>query len=280
MNTKILLIGIDGLNLDTALDSGRAPTLAELKNAGHFTALTMDVPTLSGPGWSTLLTGSTHAQHAVTDNYFVGHNLLKRPDLLSRAFYQDQSATTFAAAGWPPLVDPSGVGPVIHERREQQRANQHRIIARDGETYGYQRVDAEIAEVAVYAVTQDGPDMSFVYFGDVDDAGHLNGVQGVRYLDAVSRIDVHLARLRAAIVERATAHGEEWLMVLTTDHGHRDEGGHGNDSPQERASFVIATGIGRGNPLWPDQFAPESLVQLLLDERAQVTSRRVDTPIV
>lgn len=268
MKTKILLVGIDGLILSTALDSGRAPTLTALKNAGHFTELTMEIPTLSGPGWSTMLTGSTHAQHAVSDNLFVGHNLLNRPDLLSHAFYQDQSTTTFAAAGWPPLVDPAGIGPVIHERREQQRAGRHRVIVRDGETYGYQTVDAEIAEFAVHALTESGPDVSFIYFCDADDAGHLNGALGWHYLEAIGRIDAHLARLRAAVAKRAETCGEEWLMVLTTDHGHIDEGGHGKDSPQERASFVIAAGIGRDNPDWPEGFAPEGLVPLLLAERA------------
>jgi predicted AlkP superfamily pyrophosphatase or phosphodiesterase len=268
VKTKILLIGIDGLNLSTALGSGRAPTLEALKNAGHFTALTMEVPTLSGPGWSTLLTGSTHAQHAVTDNLFVGNNLLNRPDLLSRAFYQDQSTTTFAAAGWPPLVDPSGVGPVIHERREQQRAGQHRVIVRDGETYGYQIVDAEIAAVAVYAVAEAGPDVGFVYFCVADEAGDLNGALGGEYLEAISRIDTYLARLRTAVTKRAKKYGEEWLLVLTTDHGQLDRGGHGGASLEERGSFVIAAGIGRDNPDGADGFAAEGLVPLLLAERA------------
>jgi predicted AlkP superfamily pyrophosphatase or phosphodiesterase len=268
MKTKILLIGIDGLVLRTALDSGRAPTLAALKNAGHFAEMTMDAPTLSGPGWSTLLTGSTHQEHAVADNYFVGHDLLHRPDLLSLAFYQDRSTTTFAAAGWPPLVDPTGIGPVIHERREQQRANQHRVISRDGETYGYQRIDAEIADTAIYAVEKFGPDVSFIYFCDADEAGHTNGILGNHYLDAISRIDVHLSRLHAAVTERVEKKGEKWLMALTTDHGHVDEGGHGGASPQERASFLISVGIGRENPNWPEVLLPENLTPLLLDERA------------
>lgn len=268
MKTKILLIGIDGLILHTALDSGRAPTLTTLKSAGYFTEMTMAAPTLSGPGWSTLLTGSTHAEHAVKDNYFVGHNLLHRPDLLSRAFYQDQSTTTFAAAGWPPLVDPVGIGPVIHERREQQRANRHRVISRDGEIYGYERIDAEIADAAVYAMAKFGPDVSFIYFCDADEAGHSNGVLGTHYLKAINRIDAHLSRLHAAVTDRVEKFDEKWLMVLTTDHGHIDEGGHGSDSPQERASFVISVGIGRENPDWPNKFAPENLTPLLLDERA------------
>jgi len=267
MKTKILLIGIDGLILGRALESKQAVTLSALKESGHFTELTMAVPTLSGPGWSTLLTGSTHAEHAVKDNDFSGHNLVHRPDLLSLAFYQDQSTTTFAAAGWPPLIDPSGIGPVIHERREQQRANKHRVIVRDGETYGYQKIDSEIADAAVYAVSKSGPDISFVYFCDVDEAGHLHGSTGEQYVQAIGRVDAYLARLHSAISQRVAQHGERWLMVLTTDHGHVDEGGHGNDSAQERASFVIAVGIGRDNPGWPTAFEPENLVSLLLAER-------------
>jgi len=56
--------------------------------------------------------------------------------------------------------------------------------------------------------------------------------------------------------------------VMVTDHGHRDEGGHGGDSEQERASFVIAHGIGRDNPQWNLDIEPHHLTDLLLAERA------------
>lgn len=268
MKSKILLVGIDGLVLQTALTSDRAPTLSALKERGYFAQLTMDAPTYSGPGWSTLLTGSTHQEHAVFDNRFMGHNLLRRPDLLSRAFYQDQSTTTFAAAGWPPLVDPTGPGPVIHQRREQQLSFQHRVIMRDGETHGYRQVDAEIADISVYALSKFAADISFIYFCGADEAGHTYGILGPEYLDAIARIDDHLHRLESAISDRVKKHKEEWLLVLTTDHGHLDEGGHGGESAQERASFLIATGVGRNNPKWPVELAPHDLVPLLLDERA------------
>jgi hypothetical protein len=53
-------------------------------------------------------------------------------------------------------------------------------------------------------------------------------------------------------------------LVIATDHGHRDEGGHGGDSAQERASFVIAHGIGTENPSWPLDIKPEQLVGHIL----------------
>lgn len=265
MKSKILLIGIDGLNLTSALESGS--TIAALKQSGFFTELTMQVPTWSGPSWATLLTGSTHEEHGVRDNSFSGHQLLHRPDLLSLAYYQDQSTTTFAAAGWPPLVDPSGHGPVIHERREQQKAYRHRVIVRDGETYGYTVIDSEIQSAAMYAIENHGPDVSFVYFCSVDEAGHVHGSVSDEYRSAIARIDTYVENLLKAVSSRASA-DEPWLVVITTDHGHLDLGGHGGGTPQERASFVIAAGFGRSNPDWPQEIEPHQLTPLLLAERA------------
>lgn len=265
MKSKLLVIGIDGLNLASALNSSGA--IATLKESAYFTELTMAAPTLSGPGWSTLLTGSTHEQHSVRDNSFVGNALLHRPDLLSLAYYQDQSTTTFAAAGWPPLVDPAGHGPIIHERREQQKAYRHRVIVRDGETYGYTVIDSEIYSAAHYAIQNFRPDVSFIYFCGVDEAGHAFGSVGDEYRQAVARVDKYVGDLVTAVQARASI-DEPWLVVITTDHGHLDVGGHGGDSAAERASFVIAKGFGRSNPAWPDHFEPHELTPLLLAERA------------
>lgn len=268
MNAKIVLVGIDGLRIDVARGSGLMPTLESVIEEGVFNSWDMEVPTLSGPGWSTLLTGSTHAQHGVKDNHFVGHRLLHRPDFLSQAYFADQSTTTFAAAGWPPLVDPANTGPVIWERREQQRSGHHRVVARDGETYGYQVVDALVADHAVDAFASKGPDVSFVYFCDADDEGHVYGPHSPEYASAMTRVEGHLSRIKAAISRRVEELDEDWYLVLTTDHGHVDAGGHGSDSAVERASFVAATRFGKSLDHWPESLIPEELTPLLLACRA------------
>ncbi|MDO5681767.1 MAG: alkaline phosphatase family protein, partial [Propionibacteriaceae bacterium] len=168
---RVLLLGLDGVVWQKT--QGIAPELQQLADQGSFHAMTMEPPTWSGPGWASILTGSTHAEHGVQDNSFTGHRLFNRPDLLSRAFYADQSTRTLAVAGWPPLVDPAGLGPVIHERREQQFAGLHRVVVRDGETYGYIRADAEVRQAALQGLRSPGGfDVGFVYFCDIDDAGH------------------------------------------------------------------------------------------------------------
>ncbi|GAA2750967.1 alkaline phosphatase family protein [Amnibacterium kyonggiense] len=258
----LLLVGIDGLRLDLATEE-RAPHLRGLIARGASTSMTMPVPTISGPGWATLLTGASHAEHGVVDNTFVGSRLAGIPDLLSRAFFADPSRTTFAAAAWPPLVDPVGVGPVIHTRDEQRRAERHRVIVRDGETYGYRTTDAEIADFAVAGLFAAGPDVSFVYWSGVDEAGHVHGARSDEYAAAITRTDAYLGRLLEVVEHRAAA-GERWLVAATTDHGHVDVGGHGGGEPEVVASFVVRAAWNAGLDAWPASIEPAELTPRLL----------------
>jgi len=262
--TKVLLIGIDGLMIDRALDSGRAKTLSALRADSFFTEMSVEMPTVSGPSWTTLLTGQTQDIHKVIDNDFQNHQLHNAPDLLTQAAELIPDVVTYAAAGWPPLIDPHDVGPVIASRVEDQARGNHYIFERDGETHGYETIDPEVAQHAVQIVNEVGPDLSFIYFCGADEAGHISGTVKGKYFDAIERIDLLVADLYQSIDSRNRDFGEKWLLVITTDHGHRDEGGHGGDSAQERASFVIAHGIGREHPSWPIEIKPEQLVGHIL----------------
>lgn len=238
--TKLLVVGVDGVRWPIAEQDGVAPCLTRLASEGAFVEFEMPVPTLSGPGWATLLTGTPPSVHGVRDNQLVGHRLFACPDLLSRAFYADQTTSTFAAVGWPVLGAPGGLGPVIHERAEQQKAGLHRVVVRDGETFGYLRVDAEIRDFARYALSGSAaPDMSFVYFCHADDVGHLCGSLSEEYREAVSGVDGHVSALVDAVSARVAEQGERWLVAVVTDHGHKDEGGHGGASPEEKAAWSI-----------------------------------------
>ena len=173
--------------------------------------------------------------------------------MLTQALSKNNSLKTYAAAGWPPLIDPNDVGPVIADVGHIRYHN-------DGERLGYLQVDKEVFDHALQTIRESGPDLSFVYFCGVDEAGHKYGSIEPPYFDAVERIDGYLKALHDAVIER----DEEWLLILVTDHGHRDEGGHGGDSPQERASFVIAHGINREHPNWPSEMQPHDLAGLIL----------------
>lgn len=261
---RIMLVGLDGLRVDRAIDAGLMPTLARLAAAGSRHRMVVATPTLSGPSWATILTGATIAEHGVTDNQFFGARLSQYPDLLSRAFYADPRRVTFAAASWPPLVDPAGFGPIIHERAEQHRAGQHRVVIRDGETRGYVPFDAEMVEHSLWALRHDTPDVCFTYLCDADESGHLHGPLSPEYAASLARLDAHLARLAAEVERLAAESGDDWLLAVTSDHGHVDAGGHGGDSDIERESFVVLARPGRAPLAWPAEITATSVTPRLL----------------
>ena len=255
---KVLLVGIDGLIFHRAINSGRASKLTALHQDSFFIDTKVDLPTISGPSWSTYLTGQRQDIHKVIDNFFIEHNLKAAPDFLTQALQINQGLVTYAAAGWPPLIDPNDIGPVI-------AAGKHLRFVRDGESNGYLKVDKEVAEHAIETLKEIGPDLSFVYFCGVDEAGHRHGAVEKPYFDAIERVDNYLNEIYEVVLKRSKELDEDWLLVVITDHGHRDEGGHGGDTPQERASFILAHSIKGKHPNWPRDLAPHQLTERLLE---------------
>ena len=181
---------------------------------------------------------------------------------------------TVAASSWPPLVDPAGPGPVIATRNDQIISCHHRLVVRDGETYGYRLADCEIARFAVISISNDPADASFIYLGEVDEAGHLYGGISEEYESALSRVDEHVGEILDAVERRSFNHpDEDWLVCITTDHGHLDEGGHGGADPVLRRSFFGALRLGVRSS---DQYSFESMRP---EQIAGWMLRHLDTPI-
>lgn len=272
---KYLLIGIDGLRVDDVGSRIQAPVLSSLLADGQVASMEMEVPTISGPGWASILTGATHAEHGVFDNSFAGHTMYRNPDLLSRTYYADHTARTFAAAGWPPLVDPV-LDPVISFRADQQRHGQHHVVIRNGENYGYRRADGEVASVACEQIAAMGAHGNFVYFCEGDQAGHVHGGVSDEYAAAIGRIDAHVGRLLATVARRAETLGEDWLVGVTTDHGHVDAGGHGGAERIVRRSFlalVRSTDTGGWSAAGielPERIEPHEIWRLFVDHVVDV----------
>ncbi|MEV0916920.1 alkaline phosphatase family protein [Streptomyces sp. NPDC049967] len=229
---KVLIVGMDGLRHDR-IDAANAPHLKAMMAAGTYARSLLYAnpmaPTVSGAGWSTISTGVWPDKHGVKDNNFTGRRFDEYPGLLARLAQVKPALSTYAAVDWPPL---DTYGAITAGADATLVLPQHDIPN-----------DQKIADEAASLIRDQNPDVLFVYFGYTDQVGHESGT-GDRYLDAIAGQDVHLGKLWDAIKARPTYASERWTVIVATDHGHVDAGGHGGSSIEERRTFILAQGPG------------------------------------
>ncbi len=234
----VLVVGVDGVRFDR-LGAGTTPSIWALGQAGFLAPVTIDeaTPTWSGPCWATIVTGTGVAGHGVTDNDLTGHRLAEHPDFVTVAT-RAGLATLLAVSGWPPLALPEHGGPLFAEagRREFVAAAETSVAA-------WNDADETVARLAATILAADGPRLSFVYLGAVDITGHIAGA-GQAYRDAVLAADRRVGRLLAAVRSRPGYDREGWTVVVVTDHGHLDQGGHGGREPEVATAWAAAAGPG------------------------------------
>ncbi|WP_338675418.1 alkaline phosphatase family protein [Streptomyces sp. SCSIO 30461] len=237
---RVLVIGLDGANLDR-IKAADAPNLHSLMSQGMTAPSTLPtVPmalTSSGPGWSTVATGVWPDKHKVWGNLFLIADFDTHPDFLTRIERSRPDLATYAAAGWEPLASSRKGGPVFSSAVDKR-------LSLDGSANGNRTEDGKVAVAAAEELHRGDPDAAFVYFGEIDSAGHGHGAATTQYLDAIARTDRNVGMLLGAVTTRPNYSEENWQILVTTDHGHTDKGGHGGFTLKERGTFVIATGPG------------------------------------
>ncbi|MFE0137082.1 alkaline phosphatase family protein [Streptomyces sp. NPDC059037] len=225
---KVLVIGLDGALLNRIKDA-EAPALKALMSAGLTAPSAIYAnplaPTSSGPGWSTLITGVWPDKHKVLNNDFTGHQLAKYPDFMTRIEAAKPALRTYAVSSWNPITD------IIFSAKVDTR------VSTPSAEY-----DAGTTSRAVAEVKSGNPDAVFVQLDNIDHAGHDSGAASQAYLDAIHGADTQVGQIVDAVKSRATYGDEDWLIMITADHGHTDPGGHGGSSWPERQTFMIATG--------------------------------------
>jgi hypothetical protein len=216
---KVLFIGIDGCRYD-AVAAANTPAIDDLLSTALFSehGLT-NYPTWSGTGWSNMLTGVWSTKHGVTDNTFTGSNYAEFPDFISRAEGLKPDLSTYSVVHWSPL------------NNNIIQSIDHKINV---------PTDLEVKDNAVNILTNNDPDILFVAFDDVDHAGHSHGFSpGIpEYIEQIELTDQYVGDIIAALKSRSTYDQEDWLVIVTTDHGGTTSG-HGGGTLEERSIFTI-----------------------------------------
>jgi predicted amidohydrolase YtcJ len=241
---RVLVIGLDGVRLDV-LAEAHTPHLDALAAGGLLMVAHAVEPTVSGPNWSSILTGVGPDKHGVLSNDFSTNAYNRYPDFLTRLELANPDFRTAAVVTWPPLGSPASGGPLVGPMVDQ-------VVLIDGDALGYTAADSLAADAAADLLRRETWDALFVYFGDIDEAGHRTDSFSPEYRAAIETADRQVGRLLEALRTRPAR--EDWLVLVTTDHGRRDDGGHGRSSAEERTSFVLASG--RSAPRTPPPARP------------------------
>ncbi|MFL2976565.1 MAG: S8 family serine peptidase [Candidatus Thalassarchaeaceae archaeon] len=202
---KVLIIGIDGVRGDVAniVSSEDNSAFGRMQQEGAWTYSSDVGPiSVSGPSWSSMLTGVWCDRHGVFDNGFENHKLDSNPDIFELIESHDSSLDTTSLVYWEP-IDSTIIGNDIADTQERFEE------------------DEDLHSRAIEILQDDSSlDVLFVAYDDPDYAGHRHGFSPLseEYVEAVKLADQRAFELLEILDERITI-GEDWLVIITSDHG-------------------------------------------------------------
>jgi hypothetical protein len=202
---RAVIVLLDGLRLDA---SHQMPSLNELRARGADFECRIGVPSFSLPGRGVMFSGSWQEIHGQATNFNprrlpVEHlfQTAKKRGLTTALSAHQDTLTLFepsvdAAAVYPDELVGEGM-PALRRELVQMSEASRRILA------------------------DNKPQLVLVEFHMPDEAAHAWGGASAEYREAVLAVDGELRGLERLIdLSRS-------LLVVTSDHGHTDRGGHG-----------------------------------------------------
>lgn len=220
---KVLIIGIDGCRAD-ALELANTPVIDNLIQNGIYSpdALNDDI-TVSGPGWSAILCGVWSDKHLSIDNSFNNTDYFNFPPIFKYAEDFDDNLNTVSICNWNPIND--------------------NIVQNYADFKLNVSSDYDVSSEASTYITNNDPDLIFLHFDDVDHAGHNYGFSPniTEYITSIEAVDDLLDPVMQAIYQRPNYLNEDWIILVTSDHGGVGTS-HGGTSIEHENVVVIVSG--------------------------------------
>ena len=248
---KAVFILLDGIPADL-VESVSTPFFDEIaKDGGYARAYVggqaggaSESPTVSAVGYNSLLTGTWANKHRVYSNqirspdyrYWDIFRLVKQhnPDLSTALFSTwEDNRTKLLGHGRP-----EAGGDKLDYYFDGFENDEQRFPHDEVREY-IKQIDDLVSREAARYLAQHGPDLSWVYLEFTDDIGHLYG-DGDEMAAAITLMDTNVGRIWRSVQARQQAEDEDWLVLITTDHGRDALTGksHGGQTDRERTIWI------------------------------------------
>jgi hypothetical protein len=220
---KVVLILIDALRVDTSTNLKVMPYLHQLLSSGAHAIMHSQTPSYSAPGYSTIFTGAwPYMNDGPAFNLDYAQIPVWTQDNLFSAVHRNGIKTGIAAYNWfEKLVPQQDVDLKFYTPDEDNIA------------------DENVVDAAIGWLEQPGYQFILVHLDQVDYAGHHEGgPQGQAWMDAATRADSLVSRIGSRLDLK-----KDTIIVLS-DHGQIDPGGHGGHEPIVLVEPFIMAGKG------------------------------------
>lgn len=243
---KALYVIIDGIPA-SVLERLQPPTITEIAKQGGYSRgycggmvnRYSETPTISAIGYSNINTGTWMNKHNVRGNEGIQANY-NYPTIFRIAKDQKRDVKTAVYTSW---TDNRTV--LLGEGRSETRNLRIDYVV-DGFDLDHEKYpdkpgdlhvldyDAEVCRGAAKCISENAPDLNWLYLWYTDDAFHHNGNGHIGDWSVMAE-DSLLKQVWEAVKMRQKKFGEDWLVIVTTDHGRTYNGtGHGGQSDTER----------------------------------------------
>lgn len=239
---KAIFIGYDGFRADGLenISENEASAIMHIKKDGGIyhtfsggIAGKNEQATSTAPSWMAMLTGGWGEYNGVTDNAQMKD---AEAETFLTALAKQGHSVSFTTS-WREHTELSYRPDIVSSIKEGLSAEYTHQI--DDTAVYYQILNYVSKPQNIQKTAQEDPDVIFFTLEFTDHAGHETGFgnQNEDYIKACNDADAYGYDIINSIENRSTYDNEDWLIIISTDHGgtHKQ---HGGQTPFERMTWL------------------------------------------
>ena len=238
---KVVIIGYDGCRADILTKRENSGAINHLLRGGASINLTycggVNYPeentqdTSTAPGWCSMLTGEWADVHGITSNGITKN--VEPKTLMTSLVEEDVIDNAAFITKWKGHFSRNNATYLD----EKSYCEEHNLDV----DFNLRKNNSDVFTGAMEEVISDDcADFVFIIYEDTDSAGHDYGftINNPAYEKGFKQGEAYGYEVIKAIESRETYAAEDWLIIVTSDHGGIGTD-HGGSSIQERMTFVV-----------------------------------------
>ena len=217
---RVILILVDGMRPDSLDACGNSFVRELLQDAPVRLDMRTVIPSVTLPCHMSLFHSIPPERHGILSNLYTPQ---VRPVRGMFELFSQAGKRCASIYNWEELRDLGRPGSLAYSHFVSEQLDM-------------EGADTKVTADALRYLAAERPDFLFLYLGVTDETGHHSGWMGREYLAAVA----HAWECIERVFRQA---GEEYLILITADHGGHDRT-HGLEIPEDMTIPLIACGKG------------------------------------